>query len=530
MNVDTYDQLLPEDRKLCNITNYRNSAIPDDLPSCKALDYGGLPVISMAYKLEETDLGFENNQDAMADLVYAQDNYFRNAITDRNLEIPFAESDLPSYNSTRNSGALNLRYNGGRGSTDYMPNHAEMLIGSDPFAGQDTGLKLADLKSYTARRANDATVRMGNDSAMEIPEQPWGDPEISFAKKDIQKWTSKIFNPWQWQQFQNFQTSHKTERNIAGEKHTNFDCGQHCTNEEIYGDASYDTEGKVRHNQVGYTIDLNKYQAQTMDFDLENNGQVRSTKEPENFQVSRYDVKNGHNITDHSEKTKVFKSKLFEAMVSAVDQQATSGKMGNSVKGEKVKSGAQFENKSVIRDIVESQKRKKETMSVNRSGVHQDEDAGYLKRHSKNYIRNTLQIKSNMVKGSRNEGDMGYIQRDIANSMKLNREDKSRLCASGLADAVDRQAIMREIATTHKTGCSDKTKCFGGYTGTNQEQSVIDNIAPTQDLPDAPLTKVMSTKLLEENPRSIKDYMALTDDTLETNLSDTSRFEGNRNR
>ena len=120
MNVDTYDQLLPEDSKLCNITNYRNGAIPDDLPDCRAMSYGGGPTIELAYKLEATDMGYSNYEDSQADLIYAQDNYMRNAVTDRNLEIPFSETDLPGYNTTRNSGALNLRYNGGRGSTDYM--------------------------------------------------------------------------------------------------------------------------------------------------------------------------------------------------------------------------------------------------------------------------------------------------------------------------------------------------------------------------------------------------------------------------
>ena len=530
MITDTRDQLLQDDVRQCNITNYRTGSIPDDLPDCRAISYGGIPTIEMAYKLEETDMGMDNYDDYMSSLHYEQDAYMRNAVTDRNCEMPFSEADLPGYNTTRISGALNLRYNGGRGTTDYEPAHPEMMIGQDPFAGEDTGLKLAELKKFTAQRANDASVRMGDNAAFEIPEQPWADPEISYAKKDAMVWTSKIKNIWQWPQFENFQTSHKTEINVAGEKKRKFECGEHCVDEEIYGDASYDKEGKVRHTQVGYDYALGKYQAHTMDFDEGQKGQVRSTKHPERFELLRNDVKDGHNIIDHTEKTKVFKSKLFEAMKSAVDQQDFSGKMGNSVKGEKVKSGKEFENRSVIKDIVETQNRKKETMTVTRSGVHPDIDAGYLKRHSKNHMRNTLQIKSNMVKGSRNDGDLGYIQRDIANSMKLNREDKSRLCASGMVDPVDRNAIMREIATTHKTGCSEKGKCFSGYNGTTQEHSLVDTVATTQTLPDTPYTHVRSSQLLEENPRSKKDYIALTDDVLETNISDTSRFEGGRNR
>ena len=121
-------------------------------------------------------------------------------------------------------------------------------------------------------------------------------------------------------------------------------------------------------------------------------------------------------------------------------------------------------------------------MTAVRAGVHQDPDAGYLKRQSKNHFRNTLQIKSNMVKGSRNDEDLNYLQRNIAQSVKLNLENKARLCATGLTDAADRQGIIRNIATTHKSGCSVKNKCFKGQRGQSQEYSTVDVIAPTQTI------------------------------------------------
>ena len=87
-------------------TNY-----PKTLPNCRAGwdSREGIPTTMMLDKLEETDMGYneyENYLDKVDCDVYA---YMRNAVTDRNLEQPFAESDLPNYNATKNSGALNIR-------------------------------------------------------------------------------------------------------------------------------------------------------------------------------------------------------------------------------------------------------------------------------------------------------------------------------------------------------------------------------------------------------------------------------------
>ena len=530
--TDTKDELLQEDERHCSIKNFRTGAIPNDLQDCRAISYGGIPTIEMAYKLEETDMNYDNYDEYLSELHYQQDEYMRNAVSDRNLEIPFAESDLPGYNTTRNSGALNLRYNENRGTTDYMPAHPEMMIGQDPFAGQDTGLKLAEMKRFTAQRAEDATVRMGDNSAEQIPEQPWADPEISYAKKDMFRWTSKVKNIWQWPSFENFQTSHKTKGNISGQKMTNHNCGKQCQDEEIYNDTTHDTKGKVKHTQIGYNYDLGKYQDQTINFNEEEMGQVRSTKEKENFQINRNDVTfEGQNIGfSHSNENKIFKTKLLDAMKAAISQQEISGKMGNSIKGNKVKAGKEFMNRSVIRDILESQKRKKETMITNRSGLSQNRDAGYLQRETYKDLKKTLQIKNNMIRGSRNDKDLNYIQRDIQNTMKLNQETKAKIGYSGLKNNVDRQAIMKDIQTTHKTGCSTENKCFSGQTGKSQEKSILTSTDTTQPFHDHPINHTRSSKLLTNNPKGLKEFVSITGDVLDTNISDTARLEGNRNR
>lgn len=76
----------------CRITNFRPDSVPSDLPDCRAISYGGIPTINMAYKLEETDMGSDDWEDNDARNKYDQDNYMRNAITDRNLDIPDRKS------------------------------------------------------------------------------------------------------------------------------------------------------------------------------------------------------------------------------------------------------------------------------------------------------------------------------------------------------------------------------------------------------------------------------------------------------
>ena len=513
----------------CKITNFRPDWIPDDLPSCKAISYGGIPTINMAYKLEETDLGADNWEDYDARLKYEQNDYMRSAITDRNLDIPFSEGDTPAYNSTRNSGALNLRYNEGRGTTDYQPAHPEMMIGQDPYAGEDVGLKLSELKKYTAQIAQGNEPRFGHNSVDTIPEQPWGAPEISYAKKDMLKWTSKVMNIWQWPQFINIQTGHLSEVDAEQESKNRFNCAKRVQEEEIYGDQPQDAEGLVRKNQVGYVYDMAKFQAQTMDFQEEGEGQHRQAKQPDRFETLRNEVKDGHNIIDHSVKAKYFKGKLQEAMKTAAEYQTHSAKLGNSDKGRKVKSGKESEGHSIIQNIAETQKRNKEVMAVTRAGVHQDADAGYLKRASQSLTKFKDHVKSNMIKGSRNDQDMTKLQREIQNSMKLAREERCKLCASSLYNNVDRQKIIHQAAHQHKTGCSAKTKCYTGHDGHQLEESRKDETAPTQKFLDDNYTQVKTSKLLEENPRSIKDYSHLTDDTFETNISDTCK-RNSRNR
>ena len=311
----------------------------------------------------------------------------------------------------------------------------------------------------------------------------------------------------------------------------NFSCGEVCTGEEICGDASYDMEGLVKHQQIGYNYDLGKYQHQTMEFDEGEDGTrkviLNIPKGIQNLEItSRMDT----SIVDHTVKGKVFKTKLLGAMKSAVEQQDISGKMGQSDKSRQIRAGKEFANKSVIKKILDTQRRNNETVAAKRTGVHRTNDVGYIKRHSKDHLKNTLQIKSNMIKGSHMEGDVGKLRRNIENSMKLNREDRTKLCATGLTNAGDRGAIMREVVTDHVTGCSEIHTCCSGYKGTSQENSLVDPSAVTQQLKDDLCTQARSSKFLTKNPRSAKVSVAFTDDVLETNISDTSRFEGSRNK
>jgi hypothetical protein len=215
----------PAMQSTSNASNYHLNNQPmscgtKDIKDCSArLPDGGLPTIELAYKLEETDMGFNNVYDYATDLYEQQDEYMRNAVTDRNCDEPAFNDDQPNYNATRNSGALNTRYNGTRGTTDYLPAHPEIFIGDMGGGGtnQPAGfignaeelpidVSLAEMKSRTAAIVDTIQYQFQDSSDQQVPEQAWADPEISYAKKDMQKWYSHIYNKWEWPSFINHQS------------------------------------------------------------------------------------------------------------------------------------------------------------------------------------------------------------------------------------------------------------------------------------------------------------------------------------
>lgn len=487
-----------------------------------------ISAITMAHKLEETDMGADNWEDYDSQIKYDQDNFMRSVVTDRNLEIPFNELDIPTHSATKNGGVLNIRYNGKRGTTDYIPSHPDMMIGQDPYAGEDSGLKLANLKKHTAKITESNKPRFGYNNADTIPEQPWANPDISYAKKDLMVWSGSIMNIWQWPQFLNFQIKQPTQVDTKREAKKRIDCAKRATCEEIYADQPQDAKGLVRKPRVGYLYDMTKYQAQTIDFQETKESQRRQAKHPDRFEVLRNEVKDGHNIIDHTTRTKYFKNKLLDTIKTIVGQQEHSTKLGNSKEGRKVGSEKVFEGKSIINNITETQKKNKEVMNMIRTGTYQTDDAGYLNRQSESVVKFQNHVKSQMIKGIKKESDTGRLQRDIAQSMKLAKEEKSKLCANGLYDDVDKQKLIYQTEHQHRTGCSIKAKSYSGVKEYEPE-SKKDKMTPTQMFLDDHYTHVKSTKLLEENPKSIKDYSDVTDETFENNISDTCKING-RNR
>lgn len=216
---------LPLPPQQYHLNNQPMSCGTKDIKDCSArLPDGGLPTIELAYKLEETDMGFNNVYDYATDLYEQQDEYMRNAVTDRNCDEPAFNDDVPNYNATQNSGALNVRYNGTRGTTDYLPAHPEIFIGdlgnTAPGPGSNNNnagyignaeelsidVSLAEMKSRTAAIVDTIQYQFQDSSDQQIAEQAWADPEISYAKKDMQKWYNHIYNKWEWPSFINHQS------------------------------------------------------------------------------------------------------------------------------------------------------------------------------------------------------------------------------------------------------------------------------------------------------------------------------------
>lgn len=100
----------------------------DNFTIDQGLRYGQMPHELLAVKFEETDLGYDDEEDF--------DNYARQTLMDRGPDTAMTAADEPRRNSSGWGGRLNLRLHGTRGSGD-LPNHGEMFLGeidTDPRA------------------------------------------------------------------------------------------------------------------------------------------------------------------------------------------------------------------------------------------------------------------------------------------------------------------------------------------------------------------------------------------------------------
>lgn len=167
------------------------------------MNYGGLRHDAMLGKLEETDPKLLPRRRATFDTDGFDDpslyeTHARGEILDWGPDAPYLESDAARRDPSVSRSAINLRYNGTRGSRPELPRHPELFIG---FVGNDprgvaNDPRFEQVRTHMAARANRLQVTMGNNNADVEAERPWVASTISYAKKEIQRRTkamTKIF-------------------------------------------------------------------------------------------------------------------------------------------------------------------------------------------------------------------------------------------------------------------------------------------------------------------------------------------------
>jgi hypothetical protein len=495
---------------MCEIREYpHGDEWPKTLPDDSAQYKEGLPTEMLLYKNEETDMGYKHYDDYLNKVECDIYSYMRNAVTDRNLEQPFDDQDIPNYNATKNSGALNIRYNEGRGTTDYQPAHPEMFMGDLQASKETWDIKLAKGKRHTAVRADLAQVAMGNDTDFQIPEQAWADPEISYAKKDMLKWVSNNLDWWDWPSFIN--NSYKSADDIVRDdesRKNRHKCAWKDYDDNVYDGTNVQNEvGKVKKQNIGYNVTLNREQDQEgIDFGEGFTVQNKAEQAPQDHHQAREAVKPGTtNLVDNTQQSKIFKTKLAQAMKSAVIDQEMTQDMYNSVLSTIRKGDRQFDKKTVVKETLKSQKEYDEVISRRPKGVHPAKDASALPRYTEGTLPYYLELnKMNMVKASRGEMDAGKAQRQILQSYMMSEEVANRMKAgSCLRDNADRSAIMRDIQQQHRTGCSNYSHCRkDGMAGRGQEKSLKGRSLPGHDFQDDYHTKVKSSQGLVQQPKA----------------------------
>lgn len=516
----------------CEIKDYpHEEEWPKRLPDCRAEYKEGIPPSYILEKLEETDMGqdiYENYLDDVECQTYA---YMRNAVTDRNFDEPMFEEDMPTYNATKNSGALNIRYNENRGTTDYQPAHPELFMG-DLGASKDTGIKLAKLKRHTAAQADMARAQMGNDTDFQVWEQAWAQPDISYAIKDAQRWVANNLDVWQWPSFIN-QTYSSSDGIIRDDetRKNRADCAWKDYGDTVDTDMQfYDSNGKVKKQNIGYNVrggDDQDHQG----VKFKENFMNHVTKQKERTDIAKvgYSVKgNNTNLTDNSNMTKVFKGQLAHAMQSAIRDQEQTQDMKKSVQGKQRSGERMYKHKSVIKDIVKTQKERLENPTITTKGVIPSQDYGSMWRNVDSTLPWFLELNKNtMIKAARGELDATKAQRNIIQSYLMSQEVANRMKANGcLRDNQDRQAILRDIQQQHKTGCETHAICRGDkMAGHGLEQARKDFSDYTQNFGDDYHTKVMSTKKLPQTLKSRTDGADFDNNT----FTDFTNTEG-RNR
>lgn len=163
----------------------------------KGMPYGGMPADSILQKLEVTDLAYlppgrqMGGQDSFTGLEEKDDAI--SALLDRRPDPGFLAAGEATRNPQRSREAINLRYNGTRGSHGDLPRHSEMFVGftGDDPRGAQTDPRFEQMREQMTHRMNQLVPQMGENvghgggeygEAYQEAERPWTGPSLQAAR------------------------------------------------------------------------------------------------------------------------------------------------------------------------------------------------------------------------------------------------------------------------------------------------------------------------------------------------------------
>ncbi len=422
------------------------------IDSCAPRGYGeaGMDAGFLLMKMEESDMGYDSIYDYTSELANETNEYMRNAVTDRNLNEPFTPDDEPLRNATKNSGLLNLRYNETRGTTDYQPYHPEIFIG-DLNAAEDVGIKMAEAKRHTATRADARQVQMGNDNALTRPETQMSPSELSYAKKDLQKWISTYGWSWSWQSFVNgaYSGFSPDPSNVDKQQYARIQSAWYDIDDNAYQEQQFhDIEGKKKREQIGYDYRLHPFQEQTSDLTEEQLGIQQSGAAATDQAKAKYQsaptTAAGQSMSMRN--TKLMLAKEMQSAISNVQQ---SHKPGESSFTRQQGTLLQHKKISEIsKSLMTQPKAESNSGRAIGGGLSPNMDHSKVSKSTTTTLPGYLDLNSciAMKKATRGtDDDVRKAQNLVQQSYNLFMESKNMVAASGLADNSDRNKIMYRV-------------------------------------------------------------------------------------